>query len=178
MGRHKKKELPALPSSPVKLADALLYAEKEIRRTVNDERQALSFIGTTPPEGSAGKVKAYKDRTAAAAIKLADGLSCVVLDDGRTIRKPERWLAVFDAVRKRAAAECQRPEMIFDTWRSQYGKESIFVSSEVSPQVWRDIRKWIRYHVLTEARAAGLVTFDEKEVIEDIEAVKDWLIRE
>ena len=178
MGRHKKEKIPALPSSPVRLADALLYAEDEIRRTIKEERQALSLIGNSNPDGNAGgRGRTYTDRTAEAAVKLADGLSCVVLDDGRTIRKPEKWLSVFDEVRKRAA-ECQRPELIFETWQTNYGNECRFISAEITPELWRNIKKWIRYHVLTEAREAGLVAFDDEEVIEDIEAAEDWKICE
>lgn len=174
MGRHKKEKIPALPSSPVKLADALLFAEDEIRQTVSDERQALSLIGNSNPDGNAGgRGQTYTDRTAAAAVKLAEGLSCVVLDDGRTVKKPEKWLAIFDEVRKRAAG-CQRPELILETWRAWYGQESRFVSADLTPEVWRNVRKWIRYQVLTEAKDAGLVAFEEDEVIEDIEAAEDW----
>ena len=175
MGRRRKREAPALPSTPVRLADALLYAEADIRRTIREERQALSLIGNTNPDGGGGRGRTYTDKTAEIAVKLADGLPCIVLEDGRTIRKPEKWIKIFDEVRKRAA-DCQRPEMIFETWRTHYGHESRFISAEITPQIWRDIKRWIRYHVLTEARAAGLVDFDDAEIMNDIEkAGLEWI---
>lgn len=174
MGRRKTREAPALPSTPVRLADALLYAEADIRRTVKEERQALSLISSSNPDGG-GRGRTYSDRTAAAAVKLADGLPCIVLDDGRTIRQPEKWLSVFDTVRKKAES-CNRPEMIFETWQTYYGQESVFVSADMTPEIWRNIKSWIRYHVLTEARAAGLVDFDDEKIMGDIEkAGDDWI---
>lgn len=177
MGRRKQREAPALPSTPVRLADALLYAEEDIKKTIQEERRSLSLIGTTPPDGSAaGKGKPYSDRTAAAAIKLADGLPCVVLEDGRTVRKPEKWLSVFEAVREKAR-QCKRPGLIFDTWAIKYQKEIILLDSkDASPRTFRHIKSWIRYQVLTEARAAGLVDFDENEIMDDVEKTSyEWL---
>lgn len=176
MGRRKKREVPALPSSPVRLADALLFIEPEIRQTVNEERKALSLIGHSNPDGNAGgRGRTYSDRTAAAAVKLADGLPCIVLDDGRTVHKPEKWLAVFDAVREKAKT-LERPRLIFDIWRAWYRSETIFIDYEIEIPQARACKNWIRYNVLIEARKADLVTFEEEEVIQDIEAAEDWTI--
>lgn len=173
MGRRKKREVPALPSSPVRLADALLYAEEEIRRTVKEERLALSLIGTSNPDGNAGgRGRSYTDRTATAAIKLVDGLPCIVLDDGRTVKKPEKWLACFDAVRKQAE-KCNRPNWIYETWAAKYDEKTRFIDAEITAKIFNNIVDWIRYNVLTEARKADLVAFEDEEVIKDIEEYEE-----
>lgn len=176
MGRpRKRKEIPLLPSNPVRLADALLYAEPEIRQAVIDERMSLSLLGSTGGQGTGHSRGIKNDRTAAAAMKLAEELAAVVLEDGRTIRRPEAWLEVFDEVRDKAK-KCNRPEMIFETWESLYTNNTVFISADITPEIWRNIKSWIRYHVLTLAADAGLVDFDEEEITRDIEkAAHDWI---
>ena len=176
-GRKKRKENPVSLPSPVRIADALLYAEHDIRRTVNEEQQALFSIGGSNPDGSGrGSGLCYSDRTGAAAVKLADGLPYITLSNGLTIKHPEAWLSVFEAVREKAR-QCQRPQMIFDAWAAEYEGKILFVDSETAnPQTWRNIKRWIRYQVLTEARAAGLVDFDEEEIMESIDkAGLEWI---
>ena len=176
MGRRKQREAPALPSTPVRLVDALLFIEPEIRKTVKEERQALSLIGSSNPDGNAGgRGRTFSDRTAAAAIKLADGLPCIVLDDGRTLHKPEKWLSVFDAVRKEAET-LSRPRLIFDEWRAWYGGETFLIDYEIEIPQAEACKNWIRYKALMKAREYGLVTFEEEEVRQDIEAAEDWII--
>lgn len=173
MGRRKKREAPALPSTPVRLVDDLLFIEPEIRKTVKEERQALSLIGSSNPDGNAGgRGRTFSDRTAAAAIKLADGLPCIVLDDGRTLHKPEKWLSVFDAVRKKAEA-CNRPTWIYDAWTAKYSGRTCFIDADMTAKVFNNIVDWIRYNVLTEARKADLVAFEDEEVIKDIEEYEE-----
>ena len=168
MGRRKAD--PVFPARPVALIDALLEAEPDIRRTVRQERAALSLIGASVPSGGGGRA-GLSDRTAKTAIKLADGLNCIVLDDGRTLHKPEKWLSVFDAVRDKAK-KCNRPDWIFEEWAAWYGGEITFISSDITLENVDDIKNWIRYHALTEARNAGLVDFTDEEIIADVEATR------
>ena len=171
MGRRKKREVPALPSSPVRLVDALLYAEDEIKKTVKEERFALSLIGASNQTGG-GRGRSHSDRTATAAVKLADGLPCIVLDDGRTIKKPEKWLACFEAVRKQAE-KCNRPNWIYEAWAAKYDEKTRFIDAEITAKIFNNIVDWIRYNVLTEARKADLVAFEDEEVIKDIEEYEE-----
>ena len=172
MGRRKKEI--SFPSSPVRLADALLFAETEIRQTVKEERESLSLLHSTGIQGT-GHSGGINDRTAAAAVKLADGIQCIVLNDGRTVKRPETWLKIFDEVRDKARG-CNRPEMIFETWETLYTDNTVFISADITPEIWRNIKSWIRYHVLTLAADAGLVDFDEEAITGDIEkAAHDWI---
>ena len=67
--------------------------------------------------------------------------------------------------------------MIFDTWAAEYEGKILFVDSEtMNPQTWRNIKSWIRYTVLTEARAAGLVDFDDEEIMQSIDEAEFDLI--
>ena len=171
MGRRQAD--PILPSRPVALIDALLEAEQEIKRTINRERAELSLIGSSIPSGGGGRA-GLSDRTARAAVKLASGFPCVVLDDGRTVYKPGKWLEVFDAVREKAK-KCNRPDWIFEEWAAWYGNEITFVSSDITLENVDDIKNWIRYHSLTEARKAGLVDFTDEEIIADVERARfNW----
>ena len=169
MGRRRTKNID-LPSQPVPLADAVLYAEDEIRRAVNEARADFSFIGSR--EACSGRGSGKKtDRTAGAALKLAEELSAVVLDDGRTIRRPESWLKVFDGIRKRAEG-CARPDLIADVWETTY-KGKLFCSCpDNGPKVERDIKSWIRCSVLFDARTVGLVSFSDNEILEGIKAAR------
>ena len=172
MGRRKA-DL-AFPARPVSLIDALLEAEQDIRRTVKQEREALSLISSS--SNGSGRRAGLSDRTAKTAVKLADGLPCIVLDDGRTLHQPEKWLAVFDEVREKAK-KCNRPDWIFEEWAAWYGNEITFIQSDVTLDIVEDIKSWIRYQTLTEARKAELVTFTDEEIIADVEeARKGWRI--
>jgi len=173
MGRRKAD--PVFPSRPVAMIDALLEAEPDIRRTVQQERQALSLIGASLPSGGGGRA-GLSDRTAQAAVKLADGLPCIVLDDGRTVKKPEKWLAAFEAVREKAR-KCNRPDWIFEEWAAWYGNEITFIQSGMTIEIAEEIRSWIRYQTLTEARQAELVAFTDEEIIADVEAARrSWIL--
>lgn len=172
MGRRKAD--PVFPALPVALIDALLEAEPDIRRTVKQEREALSLIGSNSINAGGGRA-GLSDRTARAAVKLADGLPCIVLDDGRTLHKPEKWLACFDAVRDKAR-KCNRPDWIFEEWAAWYGNEITFIQSDITIEIVEEIKCWIRYQALTEARQAELVAFTDEEIIADVEkARKGWL---
>ena len=173
MGRRKAD--PVFPARPVALIDALLEAEPDIRRTVKQEREALSIIGSSNLNGS-GRRSGLTDRTAGAAVKLADGLPCIVLDDGRTLHKPEKWLACFDAVRDKAR-KCNRPDWIFEEWAAWYGNEITFIQSDITIEIVEEIKCWIRYQALTEARQAELVTFTDEEIIAAVEAARrEWIL--
>ena len=186
MGRRKKepeqtieKEFPFLP---VPLADAILYAEEEIRRAVKEERESLSFIKGRDMNGG-GRSGQLADGTAAAAVKLADGLPFVKLSDGRLLEKPEKWLAVIDAVRQRAESirENRWPvnvlhgdDIIYE-WDAKYlyhqghideGKGGCSPLWTISGR----IISWIRFNILIGARDAGLVSFNDAELQKEVEA--------
>lgn len=167
MGRVKRIEQFDFPSLPIPFIDAMLYAEEEIRTAVKEARADFSFIGSRGTCSGNGSGR-QSDRTAGGAIKLLEELPAVVLEDGRTVRKPETWLKVFDAVRMRAK-QCARPEMIFDEWRTAYKGEMF---SSITPNIARNIKSWIRCNVLFEARAAGLVSFSDDEIMEGARAAE------
>ena len=172
MGRRKNINLD-LPSLPVPLADFMLYHEGEIRRAVKEARADFSFIGCIGcGKACSGKGSGKKtDMTAGAALKLAEELSAVVLDDGRTVRRPESWLKVFDGVRKRAEG-CARPDLIADIWETAYKGKMFCSCPDNGPKVERDIKSWIRCSVLFDARAVGLVSFSDNEILEGIKAAR------
>lgn len=107
-----------------------LRKEKEIRKAVNDERAALSYICAA--EIGAGRKGGRKtDRTAALVIKKGDELPAVVLQNGETVKRPESWIKCFDEVR-RAAKDCERPEWILDDWRARYDEGAREISELIS----------------------------------------------
>lgn len=186
MGRKKKepeqlieKEFPFLP---VPLADAVLYAEEEIRRAVKEERESLSFIKSRDLNGG-GRSGQLSDRTAEAAVKLADGLPFVKLSDGRILKQPEKWLSVIDAVRQRAESirENRFPvnvlhgDDILYEWETKYQLHRGHPDEGAggcSP-LWTisgRIISWIRFNVLIGARDAGLVSFADAEIQKEVEA--------
>lgn len=186
MGRRKKepeqeieKEFPFLP---VPLVDAILYAELEIRQAVEEERKSLSFISSCSMGGGGGR-KRRSDRTAAAAVKLSDGLPFVKLPDGRTIKQPETWLSIIDAVRQRAESirENRFPvnvlhcDDILYEWEMKYrlrrghpdeGKGGCSPLWTIAGR----IISWIRFNILIGARDAGLISFDDAELQREVTA--------
>lgn len=168
MGRKKKFASLAFPSLPIPFIDAMLYAEDDIRRAVKDARETFSFIGSgMGKSGGARNVK--QDRTAGAALKLAEELPAVVLDDGRTVKRPETWLKVFDAVRAKAK-QCTRPEWIMTEWEIEWKGKDHLVGYD--PDTGRKMKSWVRYNVAVEARAAGTVSFSDDEIIEGVSAAE------
>lgn len=167
-----RKELD-FPSLPVPLADAILYAEKEIRKAVDEERRSLCLISAAAERQGGGR-GGKSDRTAGAAMKILSELPAVVLDDGRTIKKPERWLAVLDEVRELARG-CRHPEMIFYEWQSRYEDDILYIG-ETREQCMPlsttpgKIISWIRYHVIMRAREKELVSFSDADIENAIEA--------
>lgn len=143
-----------------------LVNEAAIRQTVTETRQEISFLRTSGSGDGRGTKRA--DRTAALAVKLSAELPAIVLDDGQTIRQPESWLAVFDAVRKRAA-ELDRPDLIFDFWAIRYRDGGgRFVGELISGQLDRSLEAdgyilWIIENVEAEAAARGLL--EEKDFL-------------
>ena len=178
MGRRKKIIDPIFPSRPVPLVDAMLYAEPDIRRAVEEEREAFSYIGGRDPLGRKGK-GGLSDKTAKAALRIASDIPSVVLEDGRTVKKPEAWLTIFDEVRERAQhmetiQGIEQAKIIMDEWRSMYGKEIVFISRDLPISYFRQARSWIRSQVLIRAREADLVSFSLEEIEEAIqEAERD-----
>lgn len=179
MGRRRK--VLDFPALPVPLVDAMLRAEEEIRRTVKEERQAFSFIGVRDPAGGRSGRGGKTDKTAEAALKLTKELPAVVLDDGRTVRRPESWLAIFDEVRKRAGnlkpyGGIDQREIVFIEWRTTYKREIFFVPSLPDlPTLCRQARHWIRAEVLGLARKAGLVECTEEEAEKGLKAANESL---
>lgn len=95
-----------------------LRRENEIRAAVKEGLAEMSYIkaASIRHEGNGGR---KVDRVSDFVIKRGKELPAVVLEDGETIRRPESWLSCFDSVR-RMAAQCRRPEWIFDAWRERY----------------------------------------------------------
>jgi len=159
MGRKKKRE-------EWRGVEGYLVNEAAIRQAVRAERQELSFLRTSGSCGGRGTRRA--DRTGALAVKLSTEITAIVLDDGRTISQPESWLAVFDAVRKRAA-ELARPEYLFDIWAARYndgGGRCVgeLISGRLDRQLSTDnCIMWIIENVEAEAAARGLL--DEKDFL-------------
>ena len=170
MGRKRKISLD-FPSLPVPLVDALLYVEDDIRRAAKEARAAFSFLGARDMAAGGGGRGRRTDKTTAAVLKMVEGLPAVVLEDGRTVRRPEAWIRVFDAVRMRAK-ECARPEMIFDVWRAAYKGQQFFSVAGIEPETGRRVKSWIRCSVLFEARAAGLVSFSDDEIMDGARAAE------
>jgi len=169
MGRKKKVVVEEMPFAPVPVADWILYHEKEIRAAVCDTRAELTLLGASNIDGAAhgGKIS---DRTAAAACKLAGELPCVVLDNGATVKDPEKWLSVLDAVRDKANG-CNQPSWIYTVWSACFGKDSrpCLVDSQII-EYWDGIKRWLRYEVLFGAREKELVSFSDADIHESIAA--------
>lgn len=87
-----KRIIEEFPSSPVPMADFILYHEAAIRQAVKEVRDRVSFLGASNLDGRSGKGR-KTDRTGAAAVKMADALPCVVLDGGGKVMRPELWLS-------------------------------------------------------------------------------------
>ncbi len=154
MGRKKKAE-------EWKGTEYFLLHEAEIRRAVKDERREISFLRASGNSGGSRGTK-RADRTGALAVRRAERIRAIVLDDGRTVREPEAWLAVFDAVRRRAA-ELARPEDIFDAWAARYSNGGgRFVGEIITGKLDRGLAPdkfilWIIENTEAEAAALGLL---------------------
>ena len=173
MGRKKRVRVEEFPFLPVPMADFVLYNESAIRAAVREARESLSFVSASKLDGSAagGRVS---DRTAAAALTLAEGLGCVVLDDGVTVQNPEEWLSCLDAVREKARA-CNRPDLIYDIWDFRYKERGLFFGETMEKCLPVEtmpggVVSWIRYHVLVEARQRGLVSFSDVDIEKEVRA--------
>lgn len=171
MGRRKALSELSFPALPVPFVDAMLYAESDIRRAIKEARAAVSFIGARDILAGVGKRGRKTDKTAAAAQELSEELPAIVLDDGRTVKRPEAWGRVFDAVRMRAK-QCKRPEWVFDVWRTTYKGQQFFTARGIGPETARRVKSWIRCSVLFDARAAGLVSFSDEEIMDGISAAE------
>ena len=174
MGRRKKAEaLQEFPFLPVPMADFVLYNEQAIRQAVQDARAEMTLIKASRIGGGnySGRVS---DKTAEMAIKGAAALPCVVLDNGATVKAPEKWLSVLDDVRQLAKG-CNRPELIFDIWEYRYRDGGLFFGEtrekclpvETMPG---GVVSWIRFHVLSVARSKGLVSFSDADLMAACEA--------
>jgi hypothetical protein len=174
MGRRKKSEaLKEFPFLPVPMADFILYNEQAIRKAVQDARAEMTLLSAAKLDGSA-KGGRVSDRTAAAAIKGAAALPCVVLDNGATVKAPEKWLSVLDDVRQLAKG-CNKPGLIYDIWDFRYKEQGLFFGEtrekclpvETMPG---GVVSWIRFHVLSVARSKGLVSFSDADLMAACEA--------
>lgn len=114
MGRHKQDKR----AKWWRGVERYLRREADIRQAVKEEREGLSFLRAADT-GAGGKGGKRPDRTAALAVKRAEELPAVVLNNGETVKRPESWLECFDAVRA-AAKKCNRPEWILRDWRRRY----------------------------------------------------------
>ena len=167
MGRKKKPVDFVFPYLPVETADFILYRENAIRAAVREARAEVSLLGASNMEGNA-RGGGFSDRTAAAACKRLAALPCVVLSTGETIKAPEKWLAVLDAVRE-LAKTLERPRLIFDALAFYSDVPSLVLADTPRAQEIA-CRSWLRYHVLLEARARGLVSFSDDDICEAVEA--------
>lgn len=174
MGRRKKSEaLQEFPFLPVPMADFILYNEQAIRKAVQDARAEMTLLSAAKLDGSA-KGGRVSDRTAAAAIKGAAALPCVVLENGATIKAPEKWLSVLDDVRQLAKG-CNKPGLIYDIWDFRYKEQGLFFGEtrekclpvETMPG---GVVSWIRFHVLSVAREKGLIAFSDADLMAACEA--------
>ena len=167
MGRKKKPVDFVFPYLPVETADFILYRENAIRLAVKEARAEISLLGASNLEGNA-RGGGFSDRTAAAACKRLGALPCVVLSTGETIKAPEKWLAVLDAVRAKAA-KLERPRLIYDAF-AFYSDVPALVLTDTPREQEIACRSWLRYHVLLEARERGLVSFSDDDICEAVEA--------
>jgi len=167
MGRKKKVVDFVFPFLPVETADFILYRENAIRRAVKEARAEISFLGASNLEGNA-KGGRVSDRTGAAVCKLSAALPCVVLETGETIKAPEKWLAVLDAVRE-LAKTLERPRLIFDAF-AFYSDVPSLVLADTPREQEIACKSWVRYHVLLEAREKGLVSFSDADICDAVEA--------
>lgn len=167
MGRKKKPVAFVFPYLPVETADFILYRENAIRRAVKEARAEISFLSASNMEGNA-KGGRVSDRTGATVCKLSAALPCVVLSTGETIKAPEKWLAVLDAVRAKAA-KLERPRLIYDAL-AFYSDVPALVLADTTREQEIACKSWVRYHVLIEAREKGLVSFSDDDICEAVEA--------
>ena len=167
MGRRKKAVDFVFPYLPVETADFILFHETAIRRAVSEARAEISLLRASNMEGNA-RGGGFSDRTAAAACKRLGALPCVVLSTGETIKAPEKWLAVLDAVRAKAA-KLERPRLIYDAF-AFYSDVPCLVLSDTPRAQGIACKSWVRYHVLIEAREKGLVSFSDADICEAVQA--------
>lgn len=149
MGRRKKEK-----PSQWRGIEWYLRRETAIRQAVKEYSAEFSFLSASQWGGNSKSGK-RTDRTSKLAAKLSEELSAVVLDNGDTIKRPEAWLAVFDAVRKQAEA-LSRPDWIFHVWAQRYehGSRDVgeLITGRICPHEYaqgfdpENIIFWIIYH--------------------------------
>ena len=175
MGRRKKAEtVQEFPFLPVPLADFVLYNEQAIRQAVRDAREEMTLLSASRIGGGGTYRGRVSDKTAELAIKGAAALPCVVLENGATVKAPEKWLSVLDDVRQLANG-CNQPKLIFDIWDFRYREGGLFFGEtrEICLPINTmpgGVVSWIRYHVLTAAREKGLISFSDADLMAACEA--------
>lgn len=165
-----KRIIEEFPSLPVPMADFILYHEASIRQAVKEARDSVSILGASNLDGRSGKGR-KTDRTGAAAVRMADALPCVVLDGGEKVAQPEMWLFCLDAVREKAST-LENTRLIYDAF-AEYSKAPCLVLAYTPPEQKIACRSWLRYHLLSEAREKGLVSFSDNDICEAVQAAED-----
>lgn len=144
------------------VAEIMLSHERQIRKAVEAERGGFSFLTAYHADGVSGRT-GTADKTATKAIYLSEELPQVNVEGLGTVKRPETWLAVFDAVRWLAML-CQKPEIIFAEWRSRYFDGLKYFEENELGQVpddttsWGRVVLWIRYNVEQLALKAGIIS--------------------
>ena len=154
---------------PVKMADFILLHEEAIRRAVEEKRQEPSFLRAQDFTGAGPRRSGKSDQTARQAVAMTEELPFVTLYDGGTVKRPESWLACLEKLRKKAEANKQS-KMIFEVWVTDY-RGGLRGASCLTPETWRYIKIWIRYHLLMLGKEKGLISLSEEAIME---SVKSW----
>ena len=144
-----------------KTVEKMLSHEREIREAVEAERGSFSFLTACKYDEIGGR-GGIADKTAQRAIYLADELEAVTVKGIGTVKRPESWIAVFDAVRWLAML-CERPDLILSEWAARFlhGRrhieESFTAAEEEIISLWAKIVEWIFENVERLAVQAGLI---------------------